>query len=555
MSVKQISVWLLLPVVAFLSVLALQLFIIATDIHIGDEDAAAYALQGQNIADGKGLVSDSVWIHFKPYDAVDHDEDYWPPLQSYLIAASLKLVGDNLFAVKLPSVIIFAGLVILVYLISARLFSQPAALLAAGMCMAAADLGLYAIGARNDLLFIALALACWYVSSLAWSDGRIAWRYVGLAGTLAGLAFLDRSVSVVLVPTFATWFALRLFLWRDASLLHRLKQLIISIALFTGCFIMVSSPYLARNLSVFGQPLADLNQGFVALALHEYQAAPEARSVDSDLSHYRGFREIYINRSTQVSYLSPGTLATVFHKAVHEAGIAAKMIKRSYIVPVWLLFLALISYAFVGERARYLLEIFLICVLGHLLMISLFSHTEQRYYVFMLPPVFIFSAYMLIEMSRCLASKGNASSMGGAWKSAWGGYWGIVTFFLIFSVLVPAGAFYAHAVDSRKVPDGTVAEGRWLSKHTPEGAVVMTAKPLRVAFYSRRPTVMLPLAEADMVCRLLDHYHVDYLVASNDYVKNLHASTAGVCQGMLFKEGTHIGRKVIFRVLRAGRGM
>lgn len=192
-----------------------------------------------------------------------------PPLVFLIQHFSIKLFGENTFAIRLPSVL--AGLVsiFLLYLIGKRLYSNEIGLIAASLfALTANHVWISRVGLQESIL-IALMLGaahCFFsaISSIQnfqdlenlsisvrhpididtklvrRGNARTGWWFAA-SGALLGLAFLAKYLALILIPIFI------------AILLLRRRDLILSrYSLFsTLCFLVVASPVIIYNIELY----------------------------------------------------------------------------------------------------------------------------------------------------------------------------------------------------------------------------------------------------------------------------------------------------------------
>lgn len=95
--------WVLL--LAFGGALALRLWLAAQMTGPFSADPTHYLLVARNVYAGRGLEVDYVWHYLRPPATITHPIDYWGPLTSWVIAASLWIAGDSYFAALLPAIV------------------------------------------------------------------------------------------------------------------------------------------------------------------------------------------------------------------------------------------------------------------------------------------------------------------------------------------------------------------------------------------------------------------------------------------------------------------
>ena len=198
-------------------------------------------------------------------DSVQY-EDHHPPLYYLLASLVYRLGGGDLVALRLFSVMLGAGVVVLSYLVSRHILpDRPQVALAAMALVAFLPQHLHMMSAVNNdalaELLVALTLLCLlrYVES----DNVPVWRL----GLLVGLAFLTKlTIYFLALPAvLAIW-----LLWRRQN--QPVSQLLQSLAMFTLVAVIIGGVWWLRNISVYGFP--DL----LGLAAHDQVVADQPRT-------------------------------------------------------------------------------------------------------------------------------------------------------------------------------------------------------------------------------------------------------------------------------------
>jgi 4-amino-4-deoxy-L-arabinose transferase-like glycosyltransferase len=513
--------------IALLAVLSIvvvvHLYVIATQKSIGDEDAAAYALQARSIVAGYGLSSPVVWLHIKRYVTPVHPEDYWPPLQSFFIAASNFLLGDSLFATKLPNVIAFVFIVIAVFLIGSVFFSQTIGFVAALICLFSSDIALYSVGARNELFAILFIIASLLFMTGSLLDNKPQVRFLILSAVLSALAFLLRPVTLLLPMAFAFWYCLHLVVdKKDSPFLRHFRKGLSFFAVYSIVFAAVAAPYVLHNFATSKHLLPDLPSRLGMIYLQAFKENPQARSINADLSHYPQMRRVYAPGTFNVNIFARSNLRDFIRKGAHEMNILALMFKTSTICPIAFLFLMLLSYFFISPQARAFLELLLIFLCGNIILIPFYQHVEQRYFVFLIPFVAIYTAAMFGWL--------DARIIDYRFKIA---FRTLISVTIVTLIVVPNISFYKKEMASSMRDDDLKTAGTWIRNHSSKSAIVMSNSPYRMSYYSARPAVMLPLASTDTIQEICNHYQVTYVVANSGEAVQFTDKTIAAATGSL----------------------
>ena len=136
--------------------------------------------------------------------------DYWQPLPAIVIALSFWLLGPNLLAAQLPSILAGSLLSVFTFGLGRRVFAKLPAVfpetafwlgLAAGLYIAINPLLVYQSAVPDSAMLYAVLVAG---ALLAWQQWRNEWQAVGV-GLLIGLAYLTRTPAVFLILAGLGW--------------------------------------------------------------------------------------------------------------------------------------------------------------------------------------------------------------------------------------------------------------------------------------------------------------------------------------------------------------
>lgn len=210
-------------------------------------DAQYYYHVAENIAQGRGVVTDYVWIYARgvPDSLPMPANGYWMPGMSLYLTLWFKLFGASLMVGKGANVLLSIVLLGLVWWVGRELTrSEGAALLGTGL--AAVDPFFVSGSTTPDAslpqgLFAAGALICMYYGF------RRNPKWLLLAGLLGGLAHFMRNDGALLLIVFGLCaIAAIRGRWYKGRLHHLLY--------FVVPYALVVAPWLIRNTFVFGSP-------------------------------------------------------------------------------------------------------------------------------------------------------------------------------------------------------------------------------------------------------------------------------------------------------------
>lgn len=253
----------------FCSALLLRLYIVHLDSFLHDWDERFHALVARNMMDHpfKPMLYSRTIL---PYDFIAWTENHiWlhkQPLFLWQMALSMKLFGVSEFAMRYPSALMGAIMVIFVYRISwllskDRLLAYGAALL---MCFSNYQLELMSgfIGMdQNDVAFgFYVCASIWaYIESLY--DKR--WFWVILIGLFAGCAVLNKWLTGLLV--FGAWGLVSIVSIRKPETKKEILRMLISLVVCLLVFV----PWQIYILNYF--PLESKNE-FAYNSKHVFEA-------------------------------------------------------------------------------------------------------------------------------------------------------------------------------------------------------------------------------------------------------------------------------------------
>lgn len=269
--------------------------------HPGIGDPNHYFNLGQRLLDGHGFTIDYIWAFNRPYEQIEHPEDFWMPATGAVAAASMTLFGrDHAGALGL-FVVVGALTPLVAYAAGRRLQLSPVeALMATLLCAVVPELVLNSLRTDTTILYtlsIGLALL---TTSVALE--RSGWGWYALAGVFAGLAYLVRADAPLMILAAGLLVGWR---WLRGGFVPRwavLKALALPVAA-----LIVVAPWFLRNLSELGQVGgADLTQLFLRVEFNDL---------------YR-----FDNPVTLSEFLERQTVPQIISRRVFELAAAARML-------------------------------------------------------------------------------------------------------------------------------------------------------------------------------------------------------------------------------------
>jgi hypothetical protein len=268
-----------LAVLAFRSVTALPIA------HGGYMDASYTLHVAQQLAGGRGFNEEVLWNYLDGPTALPHPSNlYWMPLPAVLAAASFLIFGISYHAAQVPFVLLSTLPPLFAFYLSRRIFSGdgPVKGAAAGHAWMAALLvtfsgfyTVYWIAPDNLAPFAVTTDFSLILMAIALESGARTGPFWFAAGVLAGLSQLARADGFLVLAVAPV----ALILLRRSP--HHVVR---GISFSTIGFLLVFSPWLARNYATVGSLLAP--GGTHALFLTGYDELFRFNASDLTLSRY-----------------------------------------------------------------------------------------------------------------------------------------------------------------------------------------------------------------------------------------------------------------------------
>lgn len=242
-----------------------MIYVLAAMRHYApNSDAAHYNEIASAVAHGRGVSSlyPYVWLHHTAFR---------PPLYPLLLGGAYAIFGVHVGVAQGLNIILGSLVVVSVYVLTARLAGNRAALIAAGLAT------VYPPLIANDVTILTEPLALLLMLGMLIAAERRSWI---LAGALAGLLVLTRPSAQLLLPVVA------LYIWRKADW----RKAVIFLVAGVVCVL----PWVIRNDIYFGSPVLVTSNGFNLAAIWSPQAIAQERFIDpvkdprfASVRHYR----------------------------------------------------------------------------------------------------------------------------------------------------------------------------------------------------------------------------------------------------------------------------
>ncbi len=489
---------------------------------IGHADYADNAVAARNMVQGRGYSLDYAAQFYQAYK-LPRPADTWPPLQPFLTVPFFAVFGPQVWAAKLPNLLLLPVLSLAVWYIGSRLFNRRAALGAALLLPVAVvpafsnspaffEALAYPI---NDLSFTLLAflLLGGIVVSGQWSvvsDQKFTIKQFKtqnskfktipsvlspsiLLGLVSGLLFLSKPSGAIFIGLAGVWVLGRKYFGRDKGAISGRSLLI-----WGGVALLVISPLLIRNLLQFGTPYFSTEQHDAWLTKWN---PPDERIYDlfspfssKELPHPRQLLEYGWDNNLNA-------INNQFKKLYNH-------LLEGQLVPLLLLFLAVIGAIARPFRRSGFGGLLAISFLFYIILFSVLWHYEPRYYLVWLPWAYLFGLYGLSWLCDRITSSQSAEADAISHPKA--GYWLTALGFLVLflpgvNALVTEGPGYTTAT-------GIVTTATWLKQNTVPDAVVMSRNVWELSFHSERKSVMTPNnADLNQVKNVMRQYGASYL--------------------------------------------
>lgn len=254
-------------------------------------DAAEYSAIATHIMRGEGFSLGNASDAIAP-TAIR------PPLYPYFLAGTYGLFGnEHLGAVRVIQIFFAIGFLALFWLLAWRL-TQSAAVshLAAAALALHPRFILYNLAILTESLFFGLLLVT-LLAAVQFYKTRRRWYLVGMFGFLA-LASLTKPTALYVAPLLAVW------IWHVAAN-HSAKEAAKNLLLGLGVFMLVLSPWLARNYAQFDSiMLTTKSGGGLAEAWDKTILEPLGISNRDILTPHQGLSEQEFSRMGRKIFLS-----------------------------------------------------------------------------------------------------------------------------------------------------------------------------------------------------------------------------------------------------------
>ena len=223
-------------------------------------DAAYYTMVAEQLATGNGFTAPALWSFLEVGGRLPVDptlpapsNGHWMPVTAVVSAGFMALLGGDWRAGQVPMVILSSLLVPITYLVGWHIWrSRRVAVIGALLMISAGPLFLMYPLIESFSIFGVLGAVALFASTRAVDASRPG-PWLVLAGLAAGLAALARIDGALLTLAPATAWLMHRSLGRVSGLGSPVRALAWGAA-SAAAFLLVVTPWLIRDLAVFGTP-------------------------------------------------------------------------------------------------------------------------------------------------------------------------------------------------------------------------------------------------------------------------------------------------------------
>ena len=542
--------------VTALGVMTLAVVVITTAPFIGHADYADNAVVARNLVYGRGWVVDYVTQFYQVYDQVTRPQETWPLLQPVWIAAAFIVAGVSDQSARIPNVLFLGLLLVMTYHIGRKIWDSRVGIYAAIVVGFNIFVFRQLIFATTDLAFMLFHLGSLYAvwrmrAPIAPQPFPSRWDSMVvrsiIAGVWTGLMLLQKPGSGGIT-------AIGLGLWllyeyrssiqvglttpwqRLRGALTEFVTRLWPIALWALIALFIVSPYVERNMRLFGSPAYTTEQYDAwVLEYTQWDAIYRVYAADGGI----GSGDIP-ERSWLLRWGFDGVLAKVvkqfvavrdymmpalpeFPAGVSQIGAPDAALGMVPTVVIWFAIVGLLAWQSVNHRL--IRRVIVAAFVPYLLFMVLYWHAnEPRYWVAWIPWFGLFAGAGLIAVFERMRG----------WHQQRMAFPALV---LVLAVTAFSALPAVEYAQQRRVVDAQIVTAdldmyRYLRANTPLSAVMMTRVPWQLNWYAERPAVMIPSdTDAETLLRLAKHYRVQYLVL--DSLQRPNAATRAMIQQMI----------------------
>ncbi|MFA5022528.1 MAG: glycosyltransferase family 39 protein [Patescibacteria group bacterium] len=450
-----------------------------------DKIAPHYLDLARSMYRGQGFTIAVIWNNFLQDQTIIRPDFFRVPFYPLLITLSYKIFGFNFLAAKLVNVIAGSLLPILAFLLGLILTKSKkiATLLLIFISFNGLIISWVAF-TYPEIVYCCLIILLLY---LLYQTSTKINSHSFLVGVILALTYLTRTEGLlILLPVILFFY----FYQQDKKLFFR--KLFLT---FIG-FLIVASPYLARNYIITKNPFYS---DFDKIAMAAYVG--HDRLIESPNAEYK---DIY-----DLAWHNPyKTAEMAITKIIDGIKFTPQLLIGSYLIT--LLTLIGIFYVCKTERKKYYF-IFILILTGFLVPVLAIGF-EDRYHIELIIIFYLLAALGILQLYE-VKFKDDL-----AFKSI------LMIYLFLFITLnflggVIKGSFalvphnFYQRFDEKGYFSGLEDFYSYVKNNTESTDVVMTSRrPYEVNYFTDRPTVTFPYADADGVQEYIKKYQVKWII-------------------------------------------
>jgi len=503
---------------------------------IGHADYADNAIVARNLVQGRGWVVDYISQFYTIRDGITRPQETWPLLQPVWMALVFVIAGVSDVTARVPNVVFAVALAICTLVVGRRIWDVRVGVFA--MLLTVANIFIYRqlVFTTTDLAFMFLQMGAIYtvwrmrapvpdepfpsrwqhpgvraVMAAVWT-GLMLWQKPGSGGMIAiglglWLLYEHRSLPIALGTRLA----------HVGRTLQVFAQRLWPVVVWALVALLIVSPYVERNLRLFGSP-AHTTEQYDAWLLEytDWDAIYRVYAADGgigtgDLPDRSwvlrwGFDTLLLKMDRQLiaikDYLLPSL--TRFPPPMQDWGSDAAALGMLADVGLWLMVVGFLAWR-TPQVTLLLRAVFFAFVPYLLFMVTYWHANEPRYWVGLIPWMALLAAAGAMRMFDRMRT----------WYAGRSAFPGLVVLCVLLAASIQPAVQYAQ--ERQQVEGDRVAADldmyRFLRANTPLSAVMMTRVPWQLQWYAERPAVMIPAdTDAQTLMRIAQHYQARYLV-------------------------------------------
>lgn len=471
-------------------------------------DAGNYVEVARNILAGRGFSSQVVSNFYQRYPQARHPEDRRASSWSLVLAGSLRLLGKNAIAIRLPNLLL--GLLIvplLVYFLGRTWRLAPVAAFGGAVLLVCWPHWLQAcFTAQADVLFSCLTILI--LLAVAAGHGRIGWILV--AGGLLGLAYTVKPAALFLVMPIGLYYVLSNRVARVLNLrgpearLENLAYVRSAPAMLGSTWLRsylvpachharwlavvgfvavgVASPILVRNYVTFGNPLYSTN----------LYTAGHVGFDDTGRALMRVYWDEQLpSLALAIRTYGFSSLALKVGRQLVTAGVSIfGGVGLFFVVPSLLVLMRRSTYPWLR--------------LGWL---ALGLWVVELATLWVVRPRLLLPFMPVVTLTAAAGGLGLAQRFVRSRRHAVILLLGVVG--LVAAVGVGGYCWWRHQehIEVATITAYATA-GKWIRDNLPANTVVMSHRPYLVRFHSDHPVVQIPFDRPEKIKQVIDHYAV-----------------------------------------------